>query len=1052
MGENQMKFDEMSKGRHAPSKQYFFGSQDGIIGASMQCRNPELSPAENVINTLLDVFFFEITPRTNGREVSGAQVAKTVQFLGNPHFHLTCEGLKRTGEEEPISTVKLFVVSAGIGRLHGRSGARGIQQRALSFAPPGFFSSSMSGTGQHVVVRYFNTDAHMSAEELAARAEEWRHHLKGRFTTQPVVLPHDMFESVHAAACWALEQVRPFAAPDFTLVLARSSKLGFVRDAIKAENACENAKELYRGLASFAVKYTPLIVSEQEIQRLLVAHQFTTLSEAGSVAQEVVFKRLDDAREEYKRQQSAEEARAATLGAARLAEWRREEIAARRAEERRLEGVERARLQALQDFHSEFRECAVCESAQSMLASLESGSGIPAALRQHGELVVNQILNPLRQHLLDLRGDALDRQGDPAVQRLAHLVFSPLTIAVIARAFGIDTARCLKVPPPSDRVAPESNVRELSELYGASPAVRGMIRTMLAQADGIIVLAALALPPLEVARYARERNWRASGSEHGQSEARAALAAKLTRVIEDKITVRLARESMPALDPSPEKKKSQVEIPEWIEEVVNLEEFAYGLEEGQLVIASREAPALAICIPAKGFSSKEVFQKEYKQKLNGLLSEVEVEKRIDALESSCGFTVSRERDDKGRHVTLRHAEYELAVTLEGLPGRWHAPLTALEQQFNQCETSWALLLERAERAGFRVDRGSRWTKISHPTLGEHWIAEGAFTPVRQLPRVTVLVDDAERRREAELQDTVRKERRAARIERVLREEVLPVVGDHIVVPDANVFMALSAPRSGGGTWLDLLTATAELKHIRMMVPAIVADFELTGRVIPFDAREQSGTMPSMLSWTSSAVHTCRQFFDGATRLRIERRSDGTFGVGEASLGSNRNVCIVESPGDEEFYERVSALETESCGNVRLFHELVRSELYHGNEGDAAITRFLLSCPFLNHVTVITSDLKYLRGDMPKTTGCGAPVSGCSVGSYVAAECENRGDVLGELLSSPEPIHFHTIADDIVKNTEQSPYGPRYLFPFSARGTSVVSGIVAREIREALKDR
>jgi hypothetical protein len=342
--------------------------------------------------------------------------------------------------------------------------------------------------------------------------------------------------------------------------------------------------------------------------------------------------------------------------------------------------------------------------------------------------------------------------------------------------------------------------------------------------------------------------------------------------------------------------------------------------------------------------------------------------------------------------------------------------------------------------------------MSHPTLGEHWIAEGPFTPVRQLHRVTALVDDAERRREAELQDIVRRERRAARLQRVLREEVLPVVGDHIVVPDANVFVILSAPRGGGGTWLDLLAATAELKHVRMMVPAIVADFELTGRIIPFDAREQSGTMPSMLSWTSSAVHTYRQFFDGATRLRIGQRSDGTVEVGEASLGSNRNVCIVESPGDEAFYERVRALERESRGNVRLFHELVRSELYHGNEGDAAISRFLRSCPFLNHITVITSDLKYLRGGMPKTTGCGAPVSGCSVGSYIAAECENRGDVLGELLFSPEPIHFHNIADDIFKNTAQSPNGPTYLFPFSVRGKSMAPGIVERGVQEALKER
>lgn len=638
------------------------------------------------------------------------------------------------------------------------------------------------------------------------------------------------------------------------------------------------------------------------------------------------------------------------------------------------------------------------------------------------------------------------------MQRLAQLIYSPLTIAILAKSFGIDAERCLKVAPPSERSAIESSVREISEIYESSVAARGMFRTMMDQADGIIALAALVLPPFEVTRYARGRNWQASGGERAQADARAALAITLKKVIEDKITMRLARESMPKLEPLPEKKKSQIEIPEWIDEVVNPEEFAYSLEEGQLLIASREAPTLAMYIPTKGFSSKEAFQKEYKHRLNDLLSEVEMERRIQALEKVNGFSIVRERDEKGRRVTLRHAEYELLEILEGLPSRWHGTLNTLEQRCNQCETSWTLLLERAERQGFEVHRGAFGIRLSHPSLGDHWIAEGQFIPVAQLHRVTTLVDDAERRREAERQDVVRRERRAARVERVLRTEVLPAAGDQILVPDANVFMSLSTPRSGGGTWLDLLAATANLKHVRMMVPAIVADFELTGRIIPFDARDQSATIPSMLSWTSSAVQTYRQFFDGATRIKIERGSDGSFGVGEAFLGSNRNVCIVESPGDEAFYERVRALEREASGNVPLFHDLARSELYHNGEGDAAITRFLQSCPFLNQITVVSSDIRYVKGEMPKTTASGAPVSACSVGSYVAAECNNRGDVLGELLASPEPVHFHTIADDILKHTAQAPHGATYLFPFSMRGKSATARIAVQEVQEALRER
>lgn len=367
----------MSRGRHGPSKQYFFGSQDGVIGASMQCRNPDISPAENVINTLLDVFFFEITPRTYGREASNIQVAKTVQFLGNPHFHLTCEGLKRTGEPEPGATLKLFVLSADIGRLQGKAFVQGSRSRALLGVGSimSFSSRVGGGSGQFVGERYFNTDATVSAEELATRAEEWRAHLTVLAPSKPTVLPHDTFASTYTAAQWALNQARPFAAPDFALLLSRGSRHGAVPDASRSDKVCENAKELYRGLATFAVNYTPLIVSEKEIQRLLVAHHIGSLVEAGNLAQEAVCKRLDDARERYKIKQAAEEQRAATLGAARLAEWRREEIAAQRAEEKRLIEVERAREQALRDYHAQFQEYRFLRTLRTCWISLNQEVG-----------------------------------------------------------------------------------------------------------------------------------------------------------------------------------------------------------------------------------------------------------------------------------------------------------------------------------------------------------------------------------------------------------------------------------------------------------------------------------------------------------------------------------------------------------------------------------------------------------------------------------------------------------------------------------------------------
>lgn len=1036
-----MRIDEPYRGRTAVSKHYTFGSQDGIMGASVQSRNPNITPAENVINTLLDVFFVEISTKLVphiewaewiGLTSTSVKVSLSIQLLSNPNFHMTCEALKRERSTESLASLRFFVSS---GRIVHALYKQGVEL----------------GQASRLQERFYSAEFAFSVEQLVSVCEEWEEYVKTLATGTKILVPHKVFESVRDAAEWSVGRAKPFQGFDFQVLMLRMSQHGAPPDASKSDHACEKAKMLYKGFATFAVNYAPLVISDKEIKRLLVSHNISTLEEAGRLAEEAVVARLNAARAEEKTRQELDAEQLAALGQARLEEYRLEAAAAQRAEELRLKLAEQSRAQALREFHSRFQEVQLPESTVALLQKLEAGSGIPTTQRGNGELIVTRVLNPLRRYLIDLRGDAHDQQGDPAVERFAALVFSHTTIALLAKSFGIDSERCFNVSAHSGRAPLESNVTELCELYESSPAVHGMVKTMLNQADGIIVLAALALPPSEVARYARDRDWKGLGVDRVGRELRRPFAQKLQKVIEDRIIVRVARESLPDLEPIPEKKKSHIEIPRWIEEVINPEEFAYELAQGQLLIAAREAPTLAMYIPTKGFSSKESFQKHYKQKLNELFADVEVEKRLERLERYQGFRIVRNRNEGARCVTVSHHEYGISVALEGLSTRWHRDLDTIEQQFHQCETSWRLLLERAERGGFKVSRSSEGVLISHTALGEHWLALGQYVPVQNLHRVTALVNDAERLQEVRRQDAELQKRRAARVERVLQSEVLPGPADEIVVPDANVFMALVAGREGDKTWLDLLTASASLKHVRMMVPAIVADFELMGRVLPFESSGQSGRAPSMLSWTSSAVHTFREFFEGATRIKIERLPDGSTAVVGAVLGSNRNLVIVESPDDDLFYERVRALEQEAQGNTRAFHDLVRTQLYHAGEGDAAITRFLKHSPFVNHVTVITSDIRYMKGSMPSTTGNGAPVSGCSVGSYVAAECENRGDELGEILAASESVHFHTIADDILKNTAQAPNGPTFLFPFTKCGKSSVSGILAADIQRVLQE-
>jgi hypothetical protein len=1035
-----MRIDDPYRGRTAVSRHYAFGSQDGIMGTSVQSRNPNVTPAENVINTLLDVFFAEIATESGLTDRWSAarseKIWRTIQLLSNPVFHMRCEALKRMQLTDALKRLRFFV-KHGEESLRSLKGVMGESLTPIRYGRFHWASSDFAPSVDQLVETCNEWDKQYSAPGGASRFSRFR--------------AHSAFESARAASEWSVERAKPFQGYDFQSLMTRMADNGTPPDASKSDYACEKAKNLYRGFATFAVNYASLVITDKEIKRLLVSHEISTLEETGRLAEEAVVARLNAARAEERARQELEAEKLAALGQARLEEYRLEAAAAQRAEELRLKLVEEDRERGLRDFHSRFQEVQLPESILALMGKLKSGSGIPTPQRRNGELIVTQVLNPLRLHLIDLRGDAYDRMGDPAVERFASLIFSPSTIALIAKSFGIDSEKCFNVTVHSGRSPIESNVSKLCELYESSPAVRGMVKTMLNQADGIIVLAALALPPSEVVQYARERDWNGLGVDRAGRELRQPFAQKLLKVIEDKIIVRVARESLPDLEPIGEKKRMQIEIPPWVDEVINPEEFAYALAEGQLLIAPREAPTLAMYIPTKGFSSKEVFQRQYKQKLNELLADVEVEKRLEYLERCQGFRISRNPEESVRRMTVSHPEYEISVALEGLSSRWHGELDTLEQRFHQCETGWRLLLERAQRVGFGVIRGCEGVSLSHPSLGEYSLASGQFVPVQQLHRVTALVDEAERRHHVQVQHDVIKRQRAAHVERVLQSEVLPGPTDEIVVPDANVFMTLVAAREGGGTWLDLLNATASLKHVRMMIPAIVADFELTGRVMPFDSGGQRDSAFSMLSWTSSAVQIFREFFDGATRIKVERRPDGSTAVAGAILGSNRNLVIVESPDDEVFYDRVRALEIEAQGNTRAFHDLVREQMYHAGEGDAAISRFLQHSPFVNHVTVITSDIRYMRKSMPLTTGCGAPVSGCSIGSYVAAECELRGGSLAELLGSSESVHFHSIAKDVTHNETQRGGYISPLFAHSVLGRGRIVGVTPKGILSVLRE-
>lgn len=819
--------------------------------------------------------------------------------------------------------------------------------------------------------------------------------------------------------------------------------------ASRSDESLDRHKRALAALGVLLSDMAGLLESSHDVEKAVLEAGCGNVAEVIERGLSAGHARMERCRAEFAEGEKLESVRLERSLAQRAEEERREAESVAAAERVRQQRDEAAQRAALARFHGRFQEVPLSPESERVLEMLEGGDALPVAVRARARLV-GRVVQPLRRMLFDWRGDEPRSAGDPAIERLSQTVFSPANIGMAARALGIDVEKCLQLKLPA-RSPVEGAVREVSGLFASSRAARRIIMTMLDQSDGVLLLATIALPAAEPLKYATERDWNAHGVDRLGRNLLAPLAARIRRVLEDGIVLKAARERLGPLEPRKPTEREVIEIPEWVKNTVNRGEFACSLEDGQLLVALREAPSLAIYLPAKSLRSEEVFRKEFKLKLDELLSSLEVERALGRLQEQAGFEVKRIQGEGEPEVELSHPEYGISCRLTGLCKRWLPQLELIEQQHQQHEQSWRVLLRRAEGNGFTVERGPEGVTCRHELVGERRLSTTAFIPLRQLAVVSQLIEDA-RAAGARREQGVRRERnQQRRIGRVLQAEVLPGLGDEIVVVDANVFMLLAAPRPGGSTWLDLLSATAELNNVRMVVPAIVADFEITGRLQPFDGSDSGLLGRSLLGWASTDWHHMTRFLDDATRIKVGAGEDGRPAVIGARLGANRRLCLVESPGDEDLFNRVKAVVRQAGSDHQLLRQLLSERLYGRGEGDLAISRFLAACPFVNRVSVITSDIRYAKHQMPRSTGLGCPVSSFSAGSYIAAECANRAEELGELLNAGGPVEFYAVADDIQRHWLMTRGEEFSLFPFRKLGVAGPGmGLAPADLDEVLR--
>jgi len=266
--------------------------------------------------------------------------------------------------------------------------------------------------------------------------------------------------------------------------------------------------------------------------------------------------------------------------------------------------------------------------------------------------------------------------------------------------------------------------------------------------------------------------------------------------------------------------------------------------------------------------------------------------------------------------------------------------------------------------------------------------------------------------------------------------------------DASALRKLIAPRKSGGSWLDLLTCTAELPPIKIIISSFDADLVLQGRIpkhdeqghhIGFEQVDPRFAKNGDLYYIGEPVS---KFLAGAARIRLNSNDTITW----LSSGINDNVIIVETPDlttarGERADDLIREITQEESPIKRI--EQCSAKLKDEHLGRRAINYIITHAPFDNPLTVVTNNRRYLDHAAYLTSKQGKPVGQASTASYLQAEIRARAPELQEKLHETKEITLERINEKIDNHLKRhSPQKARHsdhFFLYSKSGQYNKSG-------------
>ena len=577
--------------------------------------------------------------------------------------------------------------------------------------------------------------------------------------------------------------------------------------------------------------------------------------------------------------------------------------------------------------------------------------------------------------------------------------------------------------------------RELGEKYGGSPE----------DADDLIAHAKPGDPDAQPLRMARERlaQARAMHLDKAHDELLFCIRNTLTSHEPTHVPVRVQCSGQQMdLDPPPLPALPTHETvivpkprPGWEEQLDGHFSWQASSKPGHIVIASREFPDIHHDIaPAESEADR-----TFTTLLGDMTNECEHRRLNDILLEDlkgCGF----EHDT--RTGTVTHRGYEMNAHLNGKATRNTRALQELMGGFEDRFFQQGAMLDTAQRMGLAIPQDEYMTPAQMEKLQQSM--------------------DEKLRSDASKAKALGKatQSRAASDGKQWK----PADGKTLLIFDSSSLERLMAPRNAkGDTWLDLIRCTAQLHNVTVVLPAIVADWEMQGCIPEFDKTTGRYTKSRQVDMrfvdsTHKDLYSLAQniepLISSATRVRLT----GTNGHRQAMLEreGDSNIVIMDTDEDKKFWNTLKRIERDCGADQPRFYGQLHDHIYHHDFGEASISHIAQNVPYPVPMMIVADDKRYFA-QAPQTSGKGMPVGQCSAKSYLDAETRSpeRVSMLQTMLSESEPPWFTRIEDDIRANLKPKEHLSDVLCPHSRRGFNTknrtgddIYGLIDKGVRKA----